>query len=118
MDKRVLELALQALEAKRVEVDLEIEAIQKLMKGGIRVKAATAALGRRRRRTAAERRAQSLKMKKIWAAKRAARASGKAAAKPKSGPRSAAARKAQSERMKAYWAKRKGKGAGGRKPKS
>lgn len=107
MDERVLQLALEALEAKRVEVDLEIEAIQKLMKGGIVVKSPGPAAGRRRKRTAAERRAQSLKMKQVWAKKRAGLAIKKTAAKPKSGPQSAAARAAVSKRMKAYWKKRR-----------
>ncbi len=117
MEKRVLELALEALEAKRAEVELEIEAIR-LMLGGSKVVTLAAPFERkRRRRTASERRAQSLKMKKIWAAKRAAQATGKRAAKPGHVPQTAAARKAQSERMKAYWAKRRAKSAGIRKAK-
>ncbi len=112
MHRHIIELALEALEAKRAEVELELEAIRKLMTGRTAVTTAVPHEGRRRKRTAAERRAQSLKMKQIWAAKRAARKIGKAPSKPKSGPQSAAAREAVSRRMKAYWKKRK---AGARK---
>jgi hypothetical protein len=78
-----------------------------------------AARGRRRRMSAAERRAVGKRMKAYWAKRRAAKAGvSKAAAKPKrKGGMSAAGRKAQGERMRAYWAARRaakvdGAGAG------
>jgi hypothetical protein len=74
---------------------------------------------RRRRMSAAERRAVGRRMKAYWAERRAAKAGvSKAAAKPKrKGGMSAAARKAQGDRMRAYWAAKRaakvnGAGAG------
>lgn len=104
MDKRILELALEALHKRMAAVDAEIQSIQTQLRGGARHRTVAPAAGKRKARTAAQRKAQSEKMKKIWAEKRAAKKV--IPAKPKKGP-SAAARKAQSERMKAYWAKRR-----------
>lgn len=107
MDKRILELALEALHKRMAAVDAEIQSIQTQLEGGTKTKSVAPAAGKRKTKTAAQRKAQSKTMKKIWAEKRAKRvqAAKKATpSKPKKGP-SAAARKAQSERMKAYWAK-------------
>jgi len=102
MDNRVVELALDALKARRTAIEKEIAEIEAELRG------------RRRRGPAKATRAgnlQSERMKAYWARKRAAsgKPSGKAKAGVirKSGPQSAAARKAVSERMKAYWAKRR-----------
>jgi hypothetical protein len=76
----------------------------------------TAPRGRRRRMSAAERKAVGKRMKAYWAKRRAETA--QSAAKPKrKGGMSAAARTAQGERMKAYWAAKRtqkvdGAGAG------
>jgi uncharacterized protein (UPF0335 family) len=109
MDKRILELAVEALQERKAKVEAEIESIQAELEGRIRKpKIAVPRVVKRRRRTAAQRKAQSRRMKAYWAARKS-RATTKPArkptsAKPRRGPRSAAARKAQSERMKAYWA--------------
>ncbi len=115
MDNRILQLAMEALQARRAEIQLEIEALQLMLKGK-EVSGATApAAAGRFHRTAAQRKAHSVRMKRIWRLRKAAAgnrpASAKAPAKPKTGPQTAAARKAQSERMKAYWAKRKAEAA-------
>jgi hypothetical protein len=104
MDKRILELALEALHGQMAAIDAEIQSIQTELKGGTEPKTVAPAVGKRKARTAAQRKAQSEIMKKIWAEKRAAKKV--IPLKAKKGP-SAAARKAQSERMKAYWAKRR-----------
>ena len=78
--KRILELALEALEKQRTHVEAEIEAIRAEMHGGGRATStrkagSTASLpGKRRVRTTAERKAQSKRMKTYWAAKRASEA--------------------------------------------
>ncbi len=115
MDNRLLELAMEALQARRAEIQLEIEALQLMMKGkDVSGKQAPAA-AKGFRRTAAQRKAHSERMKQIWRLRRAAagqtKARASAPAKAKTGPQTAAARKAQSERMKAYWSKRKAEAA-------
>jgi hypothetical protein len=120
MDKRILELALEALHKRMAAVNAEIQSLKTQLKGGVRPKTVAPAAGKRKARTAAQRKAQSEIMKRIWAEKRAKgiQAAKKAVPpKPKKGPKSAATRKAQSERMKAYWAKRKAsKSKRGKKP--
>lgn len=113
MDKRILELAVEALEGQKARLETEIEAIRMQLKGGLARPATTApAAGKRRSRTAAERKAQSERMKAYWASRKSRAAKTKttakrAASRSRFGPKTAAARKAQSERMKAYWAKRR-----------
>lgn len=108
---RILELAIQELERQKTAVAAEIEAISaELRETGTnrRASLAIAAVAGKRRRTPAERKAQSEKMRKIWAARRQHAAA--ATAKPiadKSG-----ASKSRSEAMKAAWAKRKAQAAG------
>ena len=100
MDKAaVLELAIESLERRKAEIDAEIAELQAQIKGG------APAAGRSM--TAAQRAAQSRRMKAIWKQRKARAA--KPVKKAASGkqPWSAAARKAVSERMKAVWAKRK-----------
>jgi len=106
MNSRVLELAIEALEGQRAEIELEIQALQIMIKDGATPQT-VAAGGKRAGRSAAQRKAQSERMRQYWQRKRASKAGDKAPAKSKSGPQSAAARKAISVRMKAYWAKRK-----------
>ena len=111
MDARIMELAIEALRSRRSGVEAEIEMIEQELRGPTARTAAPVA-GKRRPKTAAQKRAQAKRMRAYWAARKA-RATKiltmrkTVAAKPKMGPQSAAARKAQSERMKAYWAKRK-----------
>ncbi len=107
MDTRLLELALEALIHEKAGIELEIAALKSELEGETVIKLATPPARRRGKRTAAERRAQSERMRAYWAAKRNARATEKAPPRPKPGPQSAAARAAVSKRMKAYWKKRK-----------
>jgi hypothetical protein len=109
MEKRILELAIEALEKRRAQVDEEIEIIRGQLKGGDKVAAISIAPAEgRRHKTAAERKAHSERMKKIWAARRAV------GVKPEAAPSGSgkpvlddAANKARSEKMKAYWAKKR-----------
>ena len=76
-DKRILELAVEALENHKAEVELEIEAIRSILKAAATVhKSETTTLAARKRRpkTAEEKKAQSRRMKKIWAKRKAAAA--------------------------------------------
>ncbi len=90
--KRILELALEALEKQKIQVEAEIEALRAEMHGSGRVTSTrTTALtaspsGKRRTRTPAERKAQSKRMKAYWAAKKAAEAA-KAKRSAQSGPK-------------------------------
>ncbi len=117
MDKRILELALETLESRKSTIDAEIAQIRTQLNRGIAVKApapAASAVSKGRHKSAAERKAHSLRMKEIWKKRKAEAAKSLravASAKPKMGPQSAAARKAQSERMKAIWARRKANAA-------
>jgi hypothetical protein len=122
MDRlRILELAAEMLQKQRGEIEAEIEMIRAELNGAIPKpatdrKPAAARANRRRKRTLAERKAQSRIMKERWA-KRKAQA-GKplaiakklpAAAKPR--VKTAAAKKALSLKMKEIWAKRKAEAA-------
>jgi len=111
MDARIIELAIEALRNRRSGVEAEIAALEGELRGRTALPIPPVA-GKRKPRTAAQRRAHSEHMKAYWAARKAraskaGRARKTVSVKPKLGPQSAAARKAQSERMKAYWAKRK-----------
>jgi len=125
MDARIIELAIEALRSRRSGVEAEIAMLEGELRGRTAPPTSPVA-GKRRARTAAQRKAHSERMKAYWAARKGraakARTARKAApAKPKLGPQSAAARKAQSERMKAYWAKRKAAAAklrAAKKPKT
>jgi hypothetical protein len=109
MDRnRLLELAIKELEKQKAAVDAEIEDIRSELRGvgATRpTRPVVAVVGGRRRRTPAERKAQSEKMRKIWAARKAAALTNKAPAKPKADK--AVVSKSRSEAMKAAWAKRK-----------
>ena len=75
---RILELALEALQDRKSQVEAEVEALRGEMRGSGRAtstrKAGPAAglSGKRRAKTPAERKAQSRRMKAYWAAKKAA----------------------------------------------
>jgi hypothetical protein len=76
-DKRIRELAVEALENRRAVVELEIEAIQVMLRAGAsapKPRTAPANSAGRRRKTAAEKHAHSKKMKEIWAKRRAQKA--------------------------------------------
>jgi hypothetical protein len=111
--KRLLELAIEALEGQLAAVDVEIEAIRAELKGADAPRVnrpVPAAIVRRVRRNSASRKAQSERMRKIWAARKAVTA--KKATQPKAKPERAAVNKAISAAMKAAWARRKAKAAG------
>lgn len=83
MDKRILELALETLVSRRNAIEAEIAEIRAELEGrppSVGPSSKAASVTRRRRpRTAAERKAQSQRMKAYWA-KRRAEAAKKAAA--------------------------------------
>jgi hypothetical protein len=111
MENRIIELAIEALVARKQALEAEIKMVESELKGSTTVAAAPAP-GRRKPRTAAQRKAQAARMRAYWAAKNKPRLPLKAAAKagpakPKNRQQSTAARKAQSEKMKAYWAQKK-----------
>jgi len=95
MDKRILELALEALEARKAKIVVEIGELQAELK--------------RSHGSEGKKQSPSERMKAYWARKRAEseKSVGVAASGHSRGPQSAEARKAVSERMKAYWEKRK-----------
>jgi len=102
MDIRILELALESLQARKIALDAEIQSLQVELKLGSIPKAVAVTTGKGRVRTAAQRRAHSRRMKAIWAARKAQAAIPKAA----KGQRSVA-NKTRSAKMKAYWNKRR-----------
>jgi hypothetical protein len=94
MDKRILELALEALVSRRNAIEAEIAEIRAELEGrapSVGPSSKAASVTRRRRpRTAAERKAQSQRMKAYWANRRAEAAKKAAAAtttvkRPKAG---------------------------------
>jgi hypothetical protein len=110
--RRILELALEELLRKKVELDQEIETLTSELEGQVAIRqtrpvAPSAGPQRGRKRTAAEKKAHSTLMKKVWAARRAKAA--KPATETKAAPRAKAQVKknARSEAMKAAWKKRK-----------
>jgi len=115
---RLVELAIAELERQRARINADIDAIQAELKDTgattLRVtSSATPTTPKGRKRTAAEKKAQSQKMKEIWAARKA-KAAGKSglvkatpAASTKSRTMSEAQRKALSLKMKEAWRKRK-----------
>jgi hypothetical protein len=113
MDRhRILELAVEELERQKTAVDAEITAIRaELGETGSKttenVKLTVAVAGKNRRRTPAEREAQSLRLKKYWAAKRAKAAKTKKPNSPKPKLEKAPVGKAISKAMRIYWAKKR-----------
>ncbi len=115
MDTRIVELAIEALEERKRAVEAEIQNLAQMLKSGaslpaVRQPGVVSADPRRRARTAAEKAAQSQRMKAYWAAKKKGAAAHAPSAKPRA-TRKAAARKAMSEKMKLIWAKRKAEAA-------
>jgi uncharacterized protein (UPF0335 family) len=93
--KRILELAVEALQQQKAQVEADIQTIQAELKGtGFGVSESKEPQARRR--SPAERKAQAERMREYWAAKRA-----------QAKPRAAAAKKALSLKMKEIWKKRK-----------
>ena len=78
MANRLIELAIEALEARKASIDEEIRKLRVGLRAGRRRADADNGLaqGRRRRMTAAALEAQSLKMKEYWARRKAAASSG------------------------------------------
>jgi len=106
MDNRILELAIEALENRKAAIEVEIRSIRSTVKSG---SAADAAPRPRKPKTAAERKAQSKRMKAFWKKRRQANVKTKSAkvAPAKKRSSSDAANQARSEKLRAYWAKRK-----------
>lgn len=80
MDKRLLSLALEALLRRKAETEAEIAQIQEVL-AAAQAPRANRVARKRRGRTAAQRKAQSERMKAIWAKRRAAASGTKAAKK-------------------------------------
>jgi hypothetical protein len=109
--KRLLELALETLEAKRTEIEREIAEIREFQDGKKRIFArkpevSTLVAVKRRSRTPAQRKAISRRMKEIWATRRL-RAAKPSPSKAKRKPMSAARKRALSLKMKQVWANKK-----------
>jgi hypothetical protein len=102
MEKRILELAVEALEGQRALLSAEIEMIRTQMGSGAKAKPNLkgAHAGKRKARSAAQRQAQSEKMIAYWAARK--KAAGKQiSAKPKRKQATPATRKAQTRKKQA-----------------
>ena len=113
--RRILELASQNLQAQKAALESQISEIRAELAGvAPTAETVTPPAGNRRKRSAAERRAQSRAMKLYWkrrkaeAAEREIRKSRPAASR--TGRLSPAARKAISLKMRAYWMRRKASG--------
>jgi hypothetical protein len=112
MNQRILELALEELGRQKAAIDSEIESIQAELRGSSsagRVKAVAAVSAPK---ASAARKAQSERMKKYWAAKRASKK-----APVVKGKQRKATNKAISNAMRALWAKRKAEKAAAAKAK-
>jgi hypothetical protein len=111
MDRnRLLELAVEELERQKGVIESEIKAVRAELRGSrIPREIISEAAAKRGYRTPAQRKAQSERMKKIWAARKAAAVRKATPTKP---PKKAAASEAISAAMKAYWARRKAEAAG------
>jgi hypothetical protein len=119
---RILELAIETLERQKSEIDAEIESLRSQMGGFKKTspsKRVTSAVKVTKKgvKSAAERKAHSQKMKKVWAARKAKKAKA-AKAKPvkaKAGAKvrlkTEAEKKALSLKMKEVWKKRKAEAA-------
>ena len=112
--KHILELALEALESKRADIEAAIAEIRELENARGEAPAGkphlpVLVLVKRKSKTRAQRLALSRKMKAVWAAKKAS------AKKPrtvrKGRPKSAAEKKALSLKMKQVWAKKRAEAA-------
>jgi len=104
--KHILELALEALQAKRAEIEAAIAEIHELDNARGQ---ASEVVTKRKSKTRAQRLALSRKMKAIWAAKKIPAKTHPAARKGR--PKSAAEKKALSLKMKQIWAKKRAEAA-------
>ena len=119
--KRILELALERLQQQRIALEAEIQTVRAELHGRTGTANAIKAgsitpppSGRRKPRTAAQRKAHSARMKAYWASRRetlAANAKKAIPTTPKRRARTAAEKKALSMKMKAAWARRKAESA-------
>lgn len=108
MHRRILELALEALEAKKADLEKQIESINVELKRSLQ--------------SMEDRKTQSERMQEYWRRKRIEAVNPAIAVeRTKAGnckQRSPAQRKAQSKRMKAYWAEKKSNSAKSGKSKA
>ena len=113
MDKnRILELAIESLERQKTKIDTEIKNLRSEIKGlkTTPIKIRTSAKpAKKHGKSAAERKALSEKMKKVWAAKKSKKAKTKSGTKVRH--KTAAEKKALSLKMKEVWKKRKAEAA-------
>jgi hypothetical protein len=116
--KRILQLAFEALEIQKAEIDAEIETLRAELEGTgsgapRKAKPVVIPIGRRRTRTLAENRAHAERMRRYWAAKRAQTSATKktSPASAKGRPKSAAEKKVLSLKMKQVWAKKRAEAA-------
>ena len=131
MDKnRILELAIESLERQKAGIDAEIESLRSEIKGSKpapSLKTTPAKPAKKSGKSEAERRAQSIKMKKVWAERKAKEKKGKekkaSSARPaktkaaaKIRPKTEAEKKALSLKMKEVWKKRRAEAAQKAKP--
>jgi hypothetical protein len=110
-NKRLLELALETLLAKRTEIERSIAEIREMQDGKRRIftrnpEISALLVVKKRSRTQAQRKALSRRMKQIWAAKKRQTAK-PSPSKAKRKPMSAARKRALSLKMKQIWAKKK-----------
>jgi hypothetical protein len=116
--RQILELALEALEKQKADLNAALAEIREMQDGNKRIISSrpeipTLVVVKRRSKTLAERRAHSQKMRKYWAAKKAQAAKPASAVKKpapvgaKVGTKTDAKRKALSLAMKKAWKKRK-----------
>jgi hypothetical protein len=117
-DRRILELALEALNARRTAVEAEIQELTAALKGGIsRVTTSVSRAAKKRRpKSRAERKAQSIRMKQIWEKRRTKGAEIIRHEKtipeaPKRRPKTAAEKRALSQKMKLVWARKRAEAA-------
>ncbi len=120
---RILELAFEELAKKKKQIENEIKMVSAEMNRIARKPASSIAeIKKRSRRSAAQRKAQSQRMREYWAAKRAKAAKTTArlrrlpARSLKRRAKSAAQRKLLSLKMKQVWRRRKAAAAIGRRP--
>jgi len=71
MDTRILELALEGLQARKTALESEIQSLKAELEDRTIPKTVARAAGKRRPRSAAQRKAHSKRMKVIWAARKA-----------------------------------------------
>jgi hypothetical protein len=73
MDRRILELAMEALLMKKAEIDQQISEVSAQLDDGNETEGAAKPARKRRHISAAQRKAISLKMKAAWAQRKVAK---------------------------------------------